>query len=40
VILNTYEKDGSRKQVLINYTDREVSYEGYTLEALSALVVE
>ncbi len=40
VIRNTYEKDGIRKQVLINYTDTAVSYEGNTLEALSALVVE
>jgi len=40
VILNTYEKGGSVKKVIVNYTADTVSYEGHTVEAQSALVIE
>ncbi len=40
VIVNTYEKDGSTKEVVINYTSDSVSYQGKSIEALSALVIE
>lgn len=40
VIVNTYEKDGAVKEVVINYTSDAVSYQGKTIEALSALVIE
>lgn len=40
VIVNTYEKDGSVKEVVINYSSDPVSYQGQTIEALSALVIE
>lgn len=40
VILNTYEKDGAQKEIVINYSSDSVSYQGKKIEALSALVVE
>lgn len=40
VIVNTYEKDGAVKEVVINYTSDAVTYQGQKIEALSALVIE
>lgn len=40
VIVNTYEKDGDIKEVIINYTPDNVSYMGQSIEALSAQVME
>lgn len=40
VIVNTYEKSGTVKEVVINYSSDAVSYNGHTIDALSALVIE
>lgn len=40
VIVNTYEKNGAVKEVVINYSSDAVSYQGRSIEALSALVIE
>ncbi len=40
VIVNTYEKDGAVKEIVINYSSDSVSYQGQNIEALSALVIE
>uniref|UniRef100_UPI0040577003 DUF5696 domain-containing protein n=1 Tax=Acetatifactor sp. TaxID=1872090 RepID=UPI0040577003 len=40
VIVNTYEKDGEVKEVVINYSSDAVSYQGQNIDALSALVIE
>lgn len=39
VIVNTYEKNGAAKKIVINYSQDKVTYEGTTVEALSALVI-
>lgn len=39
VILNSYQKDGQEKQVLINYTDAAYTYDSYTIAPLSAVVM-
>ena len=40
VIVNTYEKDGKVKEVVINYTSDTVSYQGHSIEALDAQIIE
>ena len=40
VILNTYEQDGVRSYVVINYTDQAYSFNGVNVEPLSAAYVE
>ena len=40
VIINTYEKDGTIKEIVINYTSDAVTYNGTEVAALSAQVVE
>jgi len=40
VIVNTYEKNGSLKEVVINYTLNDVTYQNVTVGAESALVLE
>lgn len=40
VIVNTYEKDGQTKEIVINYTSDAVTYNGHTVEALTAQVIQ
>lgn len=40
VIVNTYEKEGKVKEVIINYSSDVVSYQGVSIEALSAQVIK
>ena len=39
VVINTYQKDGASKYIIINYTDQEVTYQGTTVSPESAAVV-
>ncbi len=39
VVINSYQKDGESKAVIINYTEQEVSYQGVTVMPQSAVVV-
>lgn len=40
VIANSYEKDGAKKTVIINYTDDKVTVKGNTVDKLSAKTLE
>lgn len=40
IIVNTYEKDGKEKEIVINYTNDTVTYQGQSIDALSAAVTE
>jgi len=40
VIVNTYENDGTIKEIVINYTSDAVTYNGTEIAALSAQVIE
>ena len=39
VVINSYQKDGESKQIIINYTEHEVTYQGTTVAPESAAVV-
>ena len=39
VVINSYQKDGKIRYVIINYTDQEVTYQGTTVSPESAAVV-
>jgi len=39
VICNTYEKDGKTMQVVINYTENNVTYSGTVIEGLTAKII-
>lgn len=39
VIINKYEKDSDVKEIIVNYTDEVITYNGQTVEPLSAGVV-
>lgn len=40
IILNTYTKDGKVKEIIVNYTNDDISYQGHSVQALSAAVLE
>lgn len=40
VIINTYEKDGQTKEIVINYTSDAVTYNGTEVPALTAQVIQ
>jgi hypothetical protein len=40
VIVNSYENNGKTKEVVVNYTSNAISYNGHTVEAQSASVIE
>ncbi len=40
VIVNTYTNGSNTKEILINYTDKEVKYKNNTIAALSAIVIQ
>lgn len=36
VVINTYQKDGKTKYIIINYTEQEVTYQGMSVPPESA----
>jgi hypothetical protein len=39
VIINKYEKDSDVKEIIVNYTDEVITYNGQTVEPLTAGVI-